>query len=423
VVFFLELKCGVFIKMKTKMKTKKKTNQRQRRKTRVRRVKRGGGGGLHQLIKDEKQLFDLLNVSGLTPPDLRKTDVMLDKVLQMLETRMLLLKQYNDVHGFLYIDKDPCSCIPPEDEPNKRISPSIHNIVKCFGNESYLEIIHLSYIQSGFDAEKQLHKLLKEFIAEMRRLKFIAVMQHEFTLFGGSYNLGNALWYTMNQIHELHPRVPPSLTDNLREIIQKVNTAIIAIMNGMRIQIQLLRDIKTNAIPAMEKAYREKDSDVLEWKTIPAFLHPDGPESDFTQRMGILKQKIDDAIAQKVNAMNPTVEFVDPLNLSHLSHRTAPSSYAADGVLQPARAPKHAVAQIAADIALYNPDITRAQRMSMMNGNGMMRKLIHRLTSAPGQLSIDHAKLQSNFYHTPETEKKDPPPPPPPSDNHMDIVD
>ena len=397
------------------MKTKKKTNQRQRRKTRARRVKRGGGGGLHQLIKDEKKLFDLLNVSGLTPPDLRKTDVMLDKVLQMLETRMLLLKQYNDVHGFLYIDKRPHSCIPHEDDPNKRMSPSIHNIVKCFGEEQYLDIIHLPYIKSGFDAEKQLHKLLKEFIAEMRRLKFIAVMQHEFTLFGGSYNLGNALWSTMNKIHELHPGVPHSLTDNLREIIQKVDTAIHAIMKGMRSQIHLLREIKTKAIPAMEKAYREKDRDDWEhvlWETIPAFLHPDGDKADFTQHMERFKRKIDDAIAQKVNAMNSRVEFVDPLNLTHLSHRTVPSSYTADGVLQPAQPSSHAIGQIAADIESYDPDITHAQRKSMMRG--MRDLLIHKLTGAPGQLPIDHAKLQSKFYHTPD---------PPHPDTHPDNVD
>ena len=380
------------------MKTKKKTNQRQRRKTRARRVKRGGGGGLHQRIKDEKELFNLLNVSGLTPPDSRKTSIMLEQVLQMLETRMLLLKQYNDVHGFLYIDKDP-RC-------NKRMSPSIHNIVKCFGA---LDIIHLSYIKSGFDAEKQLHKLLKEFIAEITRIRFNAVMQHEFTLFGGSYNLGNALLDTMSQI-ELHPGVPHSLTEHLLEIIQKVDTAIIAIMNGMRSQIHLLYEIKTNAIPAMEKAYREKDSDEWEWETIPAFLHPDGDKDEFTQHMERFKRKIDDAIAQKENALNSRVEFVDPLNLTHLSHRTVPSYYAADGVLQPARAPKHAVAQIAADIASYDPDITQAQRMSQMRG--LRNLLIHRLTGVP----IDHAKLQSNFYHPPEKEEKIDPP-------HPDNVD
>jgi len=51
----------------------------------------------------------------------------------------------------------------------------------------------------------------------------------------------------------------------------------------------------------------------------------------------------------------------------------------------------------------------------------MRDKLIHRLTGVP----IDHAKLQSKFYNTPETEKKDTPPPPPPpsSDNHPDNVD
>jgi hypothetical protein len=314
------------------MKTKKKTNQRQRRKTRARRVKRGGGG---QHIKDEKELFDLLNVSGLTPPDLRKTEVIIPRVLELLEKRMLLLKQYNDVYGFLYIDKNPRrSCIPRKDEPNERMSPSIHNIVKCFGKVDQLERIILPEIKSGFDAEIQLHKLLKEFIAEMRRLKFNAVMQHEFTLFGSSHNLGNALWSTMHQIHELHPDVPHSLTAHLREIIENVNPAIIAIMNGMNSQMQLLHEIKTNAIPAMEQAYRKKDSNVLQhtmWEIIPVFLRPDGNESEFTQHMGIFKQKIDDAIAQKENAMNSSVEFVDPLNLSHLSGRTVPSSYAADG--------------------------------------------------------------------------------------------
>ena len=394
------------------MKTKKKTNQRQRRKTRARRVKRGGGGGLHQLIKDEKQLFDLLNVSGLTPPDLRKTDVMLDKVLQMLETRMLLLKQYNDVHGFLYIDKRPHSCFPHEDDPNKRMSPSIHNIVKCFGEEQYLDIIHLPYIQSGFDAEKQLHKLLKEFIAEMRRLNFIAVMQHEFTLFGGSYNLGNALWSTMNQIHELHPGVPHSLTDHLREIIQKVDTAIHAIMKGMRSQIHLLREIKTKAISAMEEAYREKEH-VL-WETIPAFLHPDGDKAEFEEAVDKFRTKIDDVIAQKENALNSRVEFVDPLNLTHLRHRTVPSSYTADGVLQPARPSSHAIGEIAADIESYDPDIKKAEMDKMRRG--MRDLLIHRLTWAPGQIAVDHAKLQSNFYHPPEKEEKIDPP-------HPDNVD
>jgi uncharacterized protein with HEPN domain len=287
------------------------------------------------------------------------------------------------------------------------MSPSIHNIVKCFGEEQYLEIIHLPYIQSGFDAEKQLHKLLKEFIAEMRRIRFIAVMQHEFTLFGGSYNLGNALWSTMNEIHKLHPGVPPSLTDNLREIIQKVDTAIHAIMKGMRSQIQLLREIKTKAIPAMEKAYREKDSDEWEhvlWETIPAFLHPDGDKAEFEEAVDKFRTKLDAVIAQKVNAMDSRVEFVDPLNLTHLRHRTVPSSYTADGVLQPARPSSHAIGQNAADIESYDPDITHAQRMSQMRG--LRDLLIHKLTGAPGQLEVDHAKLQSKFYHTPEKEEK-----------------
>ena len=381
------------------MKTKKKTNQRQRRKTRARRVKRGGGGGLHQRIKDEKELFNLLNVSGLTPPDSRKTSIMLEQVLQMLETRMLLLKQYNDVHGFLYIDKDPRSF-------NKRMSPSIHNIVKCFGA---LDIIHLSYIKSGFDAEKRLHQLLKTFMATMKALKFHACMQYEFKGFGGSFNLANVTWVTTNHCKNLSENESMALD----KLSYEINSAIQDILNGMRSQIHLLYEIKTNAIPAMEKAYREKDRDEWEhvlWETIPAFLHPDGDKDEFRQHMERFKRKIDDAIAQKENALNSRVEFVDPLNLSHLSHRTVPSYYAADGVLQPARAPKHAVAQIAADIASYDPDITQAQRMSQMRG--LRNLLIHRLTGVP----IDHAKLQSNFYHPPEKEEKIDPP-------HLDNVD
>jgi uncharacterized protein with HEPN domain len=373
------------------MKTQKKPNQRQRRNTRA-RVKRGGGGGLHQLIKDEKQLFDLLNVSRFTPPDLRKTSVMLEQVLQILETRMLLIKQYTDIHGFLYIDKGPINCFPNKDDPHKRISPSINSIAECF--ESRWSITHLSYIKSGFDAEKQLYKHIKEFVAEMRRLNFIAVMQHEFALFGGSFNLGNALWTTMLQIHELHPGVPFAITYNLREIINNVDTAIIAIRHGMDRQIQLLREIKTNAIPEMEKAYREKDSsewDHRRWETIPVFLHVDGDETVFKQHMETFKQKIDGAIAQKVNAGNPRVEFVDPLNLTHLSHRIAPRVYA-NGVLQPARAPSHAIAQTVTDIASYDPNITQAQRMSMMRG--MRDKLISKMIQPP---------LQSKFYHKPES--------------------
>lgn len=374
-------------KMKPKMKTKKKTNHRQRRKTHARRrVKRGGGGGgLHQLIQDEKQLFNLLNVSGLTPPESRKTSVMVEQVLQMLETRMLLLKQYNDVHGFIYIDQHLRSCIPREDEPNKHISPSIHNIVQCFGDDS----TYLPYIKAGFDAESRLHKHITDFIAEIRRIRFIAVMQYEFTLFGGSYDLGNALWATMNRIHELHPDVAPSLTEHLREIIPKVSTAIRDIMQGVRSQIHLLQEIKTKEIPVMEKAYKEKGSDEWQhvlWETIPAFLHPEGDEAEFTKHMERFKRKIDVAISQKQNAMDPNVVFVDPLDLTQLSYRTRP--------------PSHAVAQTVADIASYDPDITTDEKMRLTRMNAMRRSLIHKLTKGPGQLPIDHAKLQSNFYQT-----------------------
>jgi hypothetical protein len=60
------------------MKTKTKTRQNNRHMTRSKRVKRHSrvnkraqhGGGLHKLMLDEKQLFDLLQVSRLTPPDL-----------------------------------------------------------------------------------------------------------------------------------------------------------------------------------------------------------------------------------------------------------------------------------------------------------------------------------------------------------------
>jgi hypothetical protein len=108
--------------------------------------------------------------------------------------------------------------------------------------------------------------------------------------------------------------------------------------------------------------------------------------------METFKQKIDGAIAQKVNAGTPRVEFVDPLNLTHLSHRIAPRVYA-NGVLQPARAPSHAIAQTVTDIASYDPNITQAQRMSMMRG--MRDTLIRKMIQLP--------YLQSKFYHKPES--------------------
>jgi hypothetical protein len=384
------------------MKTRKKNNHKNTR------VKRGGGGGLHQLMKGEKQLYDLLNVSSLTPPDERKTSVVLDQVLHILETRMLLLKKHSDIHGFQYIDKRLRDCIPPEDEPNKRISPSIHNILRCFGNGSPFgyQHFHLPMIEAGFVAEKQLHKLIKDFIAEIKRLGLNSFMQYEFELFGGSYTLGNLLWSTMNRIHDTHDlrSVPTERTEKLREIASDADTAIRAIMNGVRSQIELLHyAIKTVAIPAMEKTYRDKDTDEsahIKWETIPAFLHPDGDEAEFAQHMEIFKTKIDDAIAQKRNAMDARVGFADPLDLTHLRHRSAPRAYA-NGVLQPARPPMRAIGQIVADIASYSPDISRKQMLSqgknMSQMRGMRDLLIHRMTSSPQGHSF-----QGPFYKRPE---------------------
>jgi len=71
------------------MKTKTKTRQNNGRTTRSKRSSRvnkrsqpqhGGGGRLHKLMVDEKQLFDLLQVSTLTPPDLRKTGVIIMQI-------------------------------------------------------------------------------------------------------------------------------------------------------------------------------------------------------------------------------------------------------------------------------------------------------------------------------------------------------
>jgi hypothetical protein len=380
------------------MKTKKKNHHKNTR------VKRGGGGGLHQLMKGEKQLFDLLQVSGLTPPDERKTSVVLDQVLHILETRMLLLKKHTDIYGFHYIDKRPHVCIPHENDHNKRMSPSIYNIVKCFGNGSPFgyQTVHVPMIEAGFVAEKQLHKLIKDFMAEMRRLRFNSVMQTEFPLFGGSYTLGNALFATMNQIHNLHPDVPASLTAKLREIASDADTAIHAIMDGVKSQIELLRVITTEAIPFMEKTYRDKDTDEWDhvlWETIPAFLHPDGVEAEFRQHMETFKRKIDDAIAQKRNAIDKRVGFADPLNLTHLRHRSAPPAYA-KGVLQPARPPMRAIEQLVADIASYSPDISHKQRLSqkgMSQMRGMRDVLINRMASLPQGRSF-----QGHFYKRPE---------------------
>jgi hypothetical protein len=386
------------------MKTKKKNNHKN---TRVKRGGGGGLGGLHQLIKGEKQLYGLLQVSGLTPPDERKTSVVLDQVLHILETRMLFLKKHNDIHGFQYIDKRLRGCIPHEDEPNKRMSPSIHNILRCFGNGSPFgyQQFNVPMIEAGFVAEKQLHKLIKDFIAEIKRLGFNSVMQYEFELFGGSYTLGNLLFATMDRIHVTHDlrSVPAERTEKLREIASDAGTAVRAIMDGVRSQIELLHAIKTVAIPAMEKTYRDKDTDEwahITWETIPAFLHPDGDEAEFAQHMERFKTKIDVAIAQKRNAIDARVGFADPLNLTHLRHRSAPRAYA-KGVLQPARPPMRAIGQIVADIASYSPDISRKQMLSqgkdMSQMRGMRDLLIHMMASSPQGHSF-----QGPFYKRPE---------------------
>jgi hypothetical protein len=398
------------------MKTKTKTRQNNGRTTRSKRSSRvnkrssrvnkrsqhGGGGRLHKLMVDEKQLFDLLQVSILTPPDLRKTGVIVPRVLELLESRMLMLKNYTDINGFVYIRE-----VLPLDDPNKRIS-TIGGIANYFGKDSSRH--RFDTIKAGFDAEKRLHQLLKTFMATMKALKFHACMQVEFNGFGGSYGLGRLIWFTIS-------RCANSTHDDksimaLTQLPYEIEIAITLILNGMRSQIDMLNDIRTNAIPAMDEAYQRKDDNdsyQLKWETIPSFLNPDRNSAKFKKAVDIFRTKLDAAIAQKVNAMNPRVEFVDPLNLTHISHRSVPASYAERGLrLQPSRLPTHAIGQIAADIASYDPDITSAQRISMMSG--MKRFLINRLTEPPSYTPRAHASLQSNFFHPEEDDHDDPPP-------------
>jgi hypothetical protein len=398
------------------MKTKKQTRQNNRHMTRSKRVKRHSrvnkraqhGGGLHKLMVDEKQLFDLLQVSRLTPPDLRKTGVIIPRVLELLESRMLMLKNYTDINGFVYISKNRERCVPFPDEPNNRIS-TIGGIANCFGTDSNSRHC-FNQIKAGFDAEKRLHQLLKTFMATMKALKFHACMQVEFNGFGGSYSLGNLIWFTINNCVNLsHDEAT-----TLRQLSQDMDNAIMVTLTGMRSQNDALHDIRTNAIPAMVKVYQHKSKD--EWdrtlcETIPSFLNPNGTEAEFKEAVYKFRTKLDAVIAQKQNALNSRIEFIDPLNLTHISHRSVPASYA-EGDLQPSRPPTHAIGQIAADIALYDPDVAPRQRMSQMRGlrDSLINKLTRPLSHTPGA----HASLQSKFYHTPEIEQKIDPPPPPP---------
>jgi hypothetical protein len=397
------------------MKTKTKTRQNNRHMTRSKRSpkrysrvnKRAQhGGGLHKLMVDEKQLFDLLQVSRLTPPDLRKTGVIIPRVLELLESRMLMLKNYTDINGFVYISKNREHCVPFPNDPNKRIS-TIGGIAHCFGTDSNSRH-RFDDIEAGFDAEKRLHQLLKTFMATMKALKFHACMQVEFNGFGGSYSLGNLIWFTINRCENLSH--DESMT--LRQLSNDIDTAIRVTLTGMRIQIYMLHDIRTNAIPAMVKVYQHKDKDQHDRalsETIPSFLNPDGTEGEFKEAVDKFRTKLDAAFAQKQNAVKSRDEFVDPLNLTHISHRSVPASYA-EGVLQPSRPPKHAIGQIAADIKSYDPDVAPRQRMSQMRG--LSDFLINRLASPPGHTPGAHASLQSKFYHTPEKEKEIDPPPP-----------
>jgi len=400
--------------MKTKTKTKTKQNngritRSKRSPKRHSRVNKRSqhGGGLHKLMVDEKQLFDLLQVSRSTPPDLRKTGVIIPRVLELLESRMLMLTNYTDINGFVYITKNRHHCIPFPDDPTKRIS-TIGDLAYCFGR--YSNSHRVNEIKAGFDAEKRLHQLLKTFMATMKALKFHACMQIEFSGFGGSYNLGNIIWFTINHCANLsHDEAT-----TLRQLSNDIDTAIWAILHGMTSQIYMLHAIRTNAIPAMVKSYQGKDKDEWDhtlWETIPSFLNPDGTEGEFKEAVDKFRTKLDAAIAQKENAQKSTIEFVDPLNLTHISHRSVPASYA-EGVLKPARPPKHAIGQIAADTAFYDPDIDPKKRMSQMRG--LKDLLINRLTKPPSYTPGAHASLQSNFYHTPEEEEKeiidDPPP-------------
>jgi hypothetical protein len=395
------------------MKTKKQTRQNNRRMTRSKRSSRVNkraqhGGGLHKLMLDEKQLFDLLQVSRLTPPDLRKTGVIIPRVLELLESRMLMLKNYTDINGFVYISKNREHCVPFPNDPNKRIS-TIGGIAHCFGKDSNSRH-SFDEIKAGFDAEKRLHQLLKTFMSTMKALKFHACMQIEFNGFGGSYFLGKLISFAINRCANLSHAEEAT---TLRQLSKDTDPAIDAMLHGMSRQTDMLHHIRTNAIPAMVKAYQGKDTDEWDharWEIIPSFLNPDGTEAEFNEAVDKFTTKLDTAISQKENALNSSIEFVDPLNLTHISHRSVPASYA-EGVLQPSRPPTHAIGQIAADIALYDPDIDPKKRMSQMRG--LRDLLINKLTRPPSHTPGAHASLQSNFYHTPEEEKEIDPPPPP----------
>jgi hypothetical protein len=390
------------------MKTKKQTRQNNRRMTRSNHVKRSSrinkraqhGGGLHKSMVDEKKLFDLLQVSRLTPPDLRKTGVIIPRVLELLESRMLMLKNYTDINGFVYISKNREHCFQlPHDTP-KRIS-TIVGIANCFGSYSQ----GFKEIKVGFDAEKRLHQLLKTFMATMKALKFHECMQHTFHGFGTpfSFILADLINVTIHHCANLsHDEAT-----TLRQLASDIGRAIVEMLNGAISQLHVLNVIKTNAIPAMVKAYQGKDTDEWDhalWEIIPSFLNPDGTEAEFNEAVDKFTTKLDTAIAQKKNALNSTIEFVYPfnLNLTHLSHRSVPASYDAEGVLQPSRPPTHAIGQIAADIALHDVEIAPRQRMSQMRG--LSAFLINKLTMPPSYTPGAHASLQSKFYHPPEEE-------------------
>ena len=387
------------------MKTKKQPRQNNRRMTRSKRSSKRSsrvnkraqhGGGLHKLMVDEKKLFDLLQVSRLTPPDLRKTGVIIPRVLELLESRMLMLKNYTDINGFVYISKNREHCVPFLNDPNKRIS-TIVGIANCFGSYSR----GFKEIKVGFDAEKRLHQLLKTFMATMKALKFHACMQIEFNGFGGSYFLGKLISFAINRCANLSHAEEAT---TLRQLSKDTDPAIDAMLHGMSRQTDMLHHIRTNAIPAMVKAYQGKYTDEWDharWEIIPSFLNPDGTEAEFNEAVYKFTTKLDTAISQKENALNSSIEFVDPLNLTHISHRSVPASYA-EGVLQPSRPPTHAIGQIAADIKSYDPDIDPKKRMSQMRG--LSAFLINKLTMPPSYTPGAHASLQSKFYHPPEEE-------------------
>jgi hypothetical protein len=225
--------------------------------------------------------------------------------------------------------------------------------------------------------------------------------------FNESHKLASVILFTINRCENLSH--DESMT--LRQLSDDIKDAIMAILHGMISQIDVLYNIRTDAIPAMVNVYQHKDKDqyhhVLS-ETIPSFLNPNGTDAEFKEAVDKFRTKLDAAIAQKENAWNLVIAF-PPLDLTHMSHRSVPASYA-QGVLRPSLPP---IGKIVADTAVYDhPNVDHPSKMR----RGLKDFLINKLTRPPSYVPSTHASLQSKFYHTPEN-----PPPPPPRLNNPNV--